>query len=149
MGIDISRLGPAAQAQIKAELARRDRENKGKQVQETARKCKQLPQMGSKLEQNYYAAYIWPKILAGQVTSCELQKRFDLLPSTEYCGIKLPAAHYTPDFVITYTNGTVEVVETKNKMIRKLQRDYIYRRRLFIERYARPNGWIFTEYIEE
>lgn len=149
MGIDISRLGPAAQAQIKAELAKRDRQHKAQQVQAAAKQCNQPPQMGSKLEQDYYTAYIWPKILAGQVVSCELQKHFELLPAAEYCGIKLPAARYTPDFVITYINGTVEIVETKNKVIRKLQRDYIYRRRLFIDKYARPNGWIFTEYMQE
>ncbi|HIZ61419.1 MAG TPA: Tn7 transposase TnsA N-terminal domain-containing protein [Candidatus Gemmiger avistercoris] len=57
--------------------------------------------------------------------------------------------HYTPDFFITYQNGTVEAVEVKSAAVRKLQRDYIYRRRLFIERFARPNGWRFTEYIQE
>lgn len=50
---------------------------------------------------------------------------------------------------MTYTNGTVEAVEVKSAAVRKLQRDYIYRRRLFIEKYARPNGWKFTEYIQE
>ena len=42
------------------------------------------------------------------------QVRFDLLPEKEYCGLKLPAAHYTPDFVLTYADGTVEVVEVKD-----------------------------------
>ena len=105
--------------------------------------------MGSKLEQDYYAAHIWPRMLAGEIASCELQKRFELLPASEYCGLHLPAAHYTPDFVITYANGQVEAVEVKARKIRQLQRDYIYRRRLFIEIIARPRGWVFTEYLKE
>lgn len=87
--------------------------------------------------------------MAGLVVSVELHKRFTLYPADTYCGLRLPAAHYTPDFFITYQNGTVEAVEVKSAAVRKLQRDYIYRRRLFIERYARPNGWRFTEYIQE
>ena len=59
------------------------------------------------------------------------------------------AAHYTPDFVIEYVTGTVEVVEVKSHFTRTAQRDYIYRRRLFIELIARPRGWVFTEYIEK
>ena len=78
-----------------------------------------------------------------------MQRRFTLYPAGEYCGIHLPAAHYTPDFFVTYANGLVEAVEVKHTVIRRLQRDYIYRRRLFIELYARPNGWKFTEYIQE
>lgn len=31
---------------------------------------------------------------------------------------------------------------------RKAQRDYIYRRRLFIDLWARPKGWVSTEYIK-
>lgn len=31
--------------------------------------------------------------------------------------------------------------------VRRLQGSYVYRRRLFIELFARPNGWKFTEAI--
>lgn len=108
-----------------------------------------LDGMGSELERQYYAAFIWPKMLAGEIASCEMQKQFTLLPPCDYCGLHLPAAHYTPDFFITYKSGACEAVEVKHKKIRQLQRDYIYRRRLFIELLAKPNGWIFTEYIRE
>lgn len=40
-----------------------------------------------------------------------------------------------------------EVVEVKSKAVRRLQGSYVYRRRLFIELFARPNGWKFTEAI--
>ena len=73
---------------------------------------------------------------------------FILLPAAEYCGIKLHKAEYTPDFWIRRKNGTIEVIEVKSKAVRRLQQSYVYRRRLFIDLYARPNGWIFREVIE-
>lgn len=147
---DLARLGPAARAQIDAARARQAAAQKARRLQTDAAKAGPLlPEADSELERQYYAAVLWPKIMAGLVVSVELHKRFTLYPADTYCGLRLPAAHYTPDFYITYTNGTVEAVEVKHAKIRKLQRDYIYRRRLFIERYARPNGWKFTEYIQE
>lgn len=146
---DIERLGHAAKKQIREELARRDSEQKARVLQDNAsRYGPMLPGADSELERRYYAAELWPKIMAGLVVSVELHKQFLLYPADTYCGLRLPAAHYTPDFVIEYTNGTVEVVEVKHEAIRALQGSYVYRRRLFIEKYARPNGWIFTEYIK-
>lgn len=146
---DLARLGPAAQKQIQAELSRRETAQKARCLQTSAaRQGPLLPGADSELERRYYTAELWPKIMAGLVAQVELHKQFLLYPADTYCGLRLPAAHYTPDFLVTYTNGTVEVVEVKHAKIRKLQRDYIYRRRLFIEKYARPNGWKFTEYIE-
>ncbi|HIX94195.1 MAG TPA: Tn7 transposase TnsA N-terminal domain-containing protein [Candidatus Gemmiger excrementipullorum] len=147
---DLARLGPAARAQIDAARARQAAAQKARRLQTDAAKAGPLlPEADSELERRYYAAVLWPKIMAGLVVSVELHKRFTLYPADTYCGLRLPAAHYTPDFFITYQNGTVEAVEVKSAAVRKLQRDYIYRRRLFIERYARPNGWRFTEYIQE
>lgn len=147
---DLARLGPAARAQIDDARARQAAAQKARRLQtDAARVGPLLPEADSELERQYYAAVLWPKIMAGLVVSVELHKRFTLYPADTYCGLRLPAAHYTPDFFITYQNGTVEAVEVKSAAVRKLQRDYIYRRRLFIERYARPNGWKFTEYIKE
>lgn len=147
---DLARLGPAARAQIAAARARQAAAQKARSLQTDAAKAGPLlPNADSELERRYYAAMLWPKIMAGLVVSVELHKRFTLYPADTYCGLRLPAAHYTPDFFITYQNGTVEAVEVKSAAVRKLQRDYIYRRRLFIERFARPNGWRFTEYIQE
>lgn len=141
MGINIADLGPAARAQALKKLQELEREKKSRP---------KLPkQEGSQLEAEYYTAFILPKIAAGLVAEVETHKRFELLPKEEYCGLSLPAAHYTPDFIITYKTGAVEVVEVKHEAIRRNQRDYIYRRRLFIDRYARPNGWVFTEYIKQ
>lgn len=152
MAVDIERLGPAAQKQIRDELERRRRADMARERQARA-KDGPLERVsgadsGSRLEDEYYMAYIWPKEIAGDIANVERHKQFELLPKSDYCGLRLPAAHYTPDFVIEYKNGTVEVVEVKHEAIRALQGSYVYRRRLFIERYARPNGWIFTEYIK-
>lgn len=144
MGLRIQDLGPSAQRQVLQKLNQLEREKKARAGQQIRKE-----DQGSQLEQEYYAAYIWPKELAGLVKKVERHRRFELLPKSEYCGLKLPAAHYTPDFLIYYTDGTVEAIEVKHEAIRKNQRDYIYRRRLFIDIVARPNGWRFTEYIKQ
>lgn len=147
---DLARLGPEAQKQIREALSRQGTAQMARHLQTSAaRRGPLLPEADSELEQRYYVAELWPKIMARLVAQVELHKQFLLYPADTYCGLRLPAAHYTPDFLVTYTNGTVEAVEVKHAKIRKLQRDYIYRRRLFIEKYARPNGWKFTEYIQE
>ena len=53
----------------------------------------------------------------------------------------------TPEFVLTYADGTVEAVEVKSKFVRRQQRDYIHRRRMFIDLVAEPRGWHFIEHI--
>lgn len=143
MGIRLQDLGPNAQRQVLQKLKQLEA---GKKTRAGSAPKKDDP--GSKLEQGYYTAFILPLELAGKIKRVELHHRFELLPKAEYCGLKLPAAHYTPDFLIYYKDGTVEAVEVKHEAIRKNQRDYIYRRRLFIDMIARPNGWRFTEYIK-
>ena len=145
MGLDtkeLARLGEDARRQIMAELTRTPREEK---------KPPLVPgsMFESELEREYYERYIFPLLATGKISKVEMHRKFELLPQDEYCGIKLPAVHYTPDFLVSYKDGTVDVVEVKHAKIRKLQRDYIYRRRLFIEKIARPSGWRFKEYIRE
>lgn len=43
--------------------------------------------------------------------------------------------------------GRGEIVEVKSKFVRRMQRDYPVRRRVFLELIARPAGWKFTEII--
>ena len=54
---------------------------------------------------------------------------------------------YTADFRLVYADGVVEIVEIKSKFVRRMQRDYAVRRRVFLELVARPAGWKFTEII--
>ena len=51
--------------------------------------------------------------------------------------------------MIEYADGTVEVVEIKSKFTRRAQRDYIYRRRLFVDLIAEPKGWRFREIVTD
>lgn len=95
----------------------------------------------------YYVGTVIPGLQAGTIAKVEPHPRWELLPEEEYCAVKLPAAHYTADYKITYSDGRVEVVEIKSKFTRRAQRDYIYRRRLFVDLVAKPNGWGFVEII--
>lgn len=90
---------------------------------------------------------ILPGIRPAKIVSQSRSPRWTLLPEEEYCCIKLPAARYTADYKITYADGRVDIVEIKSKFTRKMQRDYIYRRRLFIDLIAKPKGWGFVEII--
>ena len=62
----------------------------------------------SRGEYDYYMGTVLPKVQSGKVVKVELHRRFTMLPEKEYGNVKLPAAHYTPDFVLTYADGTVE-----------------------------------------
>lgn len=107
------------------------------------------PMFDSLAEEKYYNEYLYPLILAKEIESVELHKSFEILSSINQAGIKLRAKVYTPDFIIHYPNGSVKVVEIKDKIVKKLQRDYQLRKHLFIEKYVLPNGWEFEEVIAE
>ena len=100
-------------------------------------------------EKRYYREVILPKVACGLVVKVQEQIVFELLPEKAYCGRKRPKARYKPDFVLTYADGTVEIVEVKSRFTRRMQRDYIYRRRLFIDLVAEPRGWKFTEWYAD
>ena len=55
----------------------------------------------SRGEYDYYMGTVLPKVQSGEVVKVELHRRFTMLPEKEYGNVKLPAAHYTPDFVLT------------------------------------------------
>lgn len=103
----------------------------------------------SRGEYEYYMGEVVPRIESGEILSCERQPEFELFPAGKFGGLKLHAIRYTADFRLEYADGTVEIVEVKSKFVRRMQRDYHIRRRLFIEQYARPNGWKFTEIITD
>lgn len=98
-------------------------------------------------EYEYFVGTVRPKLKSGELLSCERQPAFVLFPPGEYNGEKLRAIRYTADFRLNYSDGSVEIVEVKSKFVKRMQRDYHIRRRIFIEQYARPNGWKFTEII--
>lgn len=155
--LELEDLPPRYRAQAELQILQR---KSGKQTQKEPETGQKRERNGEKRERNgekrkpesekrYYREVILPKVASGQIVRVQEQLRFDLLAEKLYNGMKLPAAHYTPDFVLTYADGTVEVVEIKSKFTRRMQRDYIYRRRLFIDIVAEPRGWKFTEWFAD
>ena len=161
--LELEDLPPRYRAQAELQIARRKsgtcaakmtengqyRERTGQKgavcAKSAEKPCREPPES----ERRYYREYILPKVACGQVVQVQEQVVFDLLPEKTYCGLKLPKARYKPDFVLTYADGTVEIVEVKSKFTRRMQRDYIYRRRLFIDLIAEPRGWKFTEWFAD
>ena len=79
---DLARLGPAARAQIQAELARRDRARKARRLLvDAAQAGPLLPDAESNLERRYYAAVLRPKIMAGLVESWAVSYTHLTLPT--------------------------------------------------------------------
>ena len=100
-------------------------------------------------EYEFYLGTVLPDIRAGKIRECIEHPAFPLFETAEYCGVKLGAIRYTADFRLDYADGSTEIVEIKSRFVRRQQRDYPLRRRLFIEKYAKPNGWKFTEIITD
>lgn len=148
--LELSDLPPRIRAQAEAQIAARGQKRApatpsmaaAASIAETAGM-----DFDSRGEYDYYMGVILPKVQRGQIVNVETHRAFSLLPEKEYGNVKLPAARYTADFVLTYADGTTEVVEVKSKFTRRQQRDYIYRRRLFIDLVAEPRGWRFVEHI--
>lgn len=66
----------------------------------------------SKFEAEYYAKLLLLK-KAGEITEIECQKPFTLQEGFIYEGKRFTAIKYYADFVVTYKNGKVEVIDTK------------------------------------
>ena len=152
MRISLEDLPPRYRAQVEAQIAGRKNKNAPAEqsLAEAAAAAGRLGKaFGSRGEYEFYIGEIVPGIQAGLICRATPQVRFDLLPAKEFCGLKFPAAHYTCDYMIEYADGTVEVVEIKSKFTRRAQRDYIYRRRLFVDLIAEPKGWRFRETVTD
>ena len=152
MRISLEDLPPRYRAQAEAQIAgRKNKKPPAEQsLAEAAAAAGKLGKaFGSRGEYEFYIGEIVPGIQAGLICRATPQVRFELLPAKEFCGLLLPAAHYTCDYMIEYADGTVEVVEIKSKFTRRAQRDYIYRRRLFADAIAEPRGWRFREVITD
>jgi hypothetical protein len=85
----------------------------------------------SKRESEYYLQYKADKA----IVEIECHPRYTLLESFRGNDGKAERAiTYRPDFRLTYTDGTIEVVEVKSKRTAK-EPDYIMRRKLFKNKY--------------
>lgn len=148
MRLELGDLPPRYRAQAEKQIAERTKGVPGDgmaRAAKAARRCGRT--FESRGEYEYYMGTILPGMQSGVIQEATPHVRFTLLPGKEYGNVKLPAAHYTADYVLKYADGTVEAVEIKSKFTRRMQRDYIYRRRLFIDLIAEPQGWKFTEIV--
>ena len=144
MRLDINDLPPKYRAQAEKQLAGKSCGGSLKKAVSAARATGK--QFGSRGEFEFYAAFVLPKMASGEIVNCEQQPRFLLFPEGEYDGLKLRSVRYTADFRPDYADGTVEIVEVKSKFVRRMQRDYPLRRRVFLEK-IRPLGWRFREVL--
>lgn len=146
--IELSDLPPRLRAQAEQQLlAQRKKRDPLLQAVQSAKKVGR--QFDSKGECDYYFGTILPKIKSGEIRECIQHPRFELFPAGQYGDRKLNAIRYTADFRIDYADGRVEIVEIKSKFVKRMQRDYHIRVRVFVETIARPQGWLFTEVITE
>ena len=149
--LNLEDLPPRYRAQAEAQIARRTRGKCTTTQQTLADAAKSAGKIGrtfeSRGEYEYYISVVVPGIESGRIIKATPHVAFPLLPAKDFCAVHLPAARYTADYVLEYADGTVEVVEIKSKFTRRAQRDYIYRRRLFVDLIAEPRGYVFREII--
>ena len=98
-------------------------------------------------ERGFYAYFITPRQKTGEIVKCEMHKSFVIADADDEYGLKQKV--FTPDFIVTWNNGSTEVFEIKGEQVKKLQRDYQLRKHIFILRYCKPQGWKYTEIKSE
>ena len=67
----------------------------------------------SDLECRYYKEIILTGIADGTIKKCDLQVKYLIQPKFEKNGKKYLPIYYVADFVITYANGDILVIDTK------------------------------------
>lgn len=67
----------------------------------------------SKMEMQYYRDVLCPKVESGEVTKCELQKKFKLQSGFLRNGKKIRAITYVADFYVEYADGRIEIIDIK------------------------------------
>lgn len=107
------------------------------------------------LEMRYYRDVVLPKVESGEIVDCELQKPYELQPKFIKNGKTVQAIKYVSDFVITYANGHVEIIDTKGmpdsvakikrKMFWYLYPDSDYK---WLSYSGIDGGWLEYEYIQ-
>lgn len=145
--LELGDLPPRYRAQAERQLARGGKK-RGDPLLEAARAARSTgKEFDSKGEYEFYIGTVAPRVAKGEIVEWEAHPCFPLFPAGEYGALKLRPVRYTADFRLVYADGTVEIVEVKSKFVRRMQRDYPVRRRVFLELIARPAGWKFTEII--
>ncbi len=67
----------------------------------------------SELEMRFYRGVVIPKYKDGTIKKYELQKEYILQPEYEHNNKKIRAIKYVADFYFEYSDGRIEVIDTK------------------------------------
>lgn len=67
----------------------------------------------SQLEMKYYRDVLLPKVESGEIIKYELQKKYILQDGFERNGKRVLPVTYVADFYIEYSDGHIEVIDTK------------------------------------
>ena len=67
----------------------------------------------SVMEMQYYRDVVLPLVESGSITKYELQKPYELQPGFKHNGKSVNPIIYVADFYIEYSDGHVEVIDTK------------------------------------
>jgi len=67
----------------------------------------------SELEMKYYRDVVCAGLKDGSIKDCQLQVNYELQPKFTYQNETIRAINYVADFVITYADDSVVVVDTK------------------------------------
>ena len=67
----------------------------------------------SELEMKYYRDVIQVGLQDGTIKDCQLQVKYELQPKYKYQGANILAINYVADFVVTYSDDSVIIWDTK------------------------------------
>lgn len=65
------------------------------------------------MEMRFYVEFCIPKLESGELASVELQVPYELQPKFTHNGLLVRAITYVADFVLTYADGKVVVIDVK------------------------------------
>ena len=110
----------------------------------------------SELEMKYYRDVVCPQLESGYITKCEMQIDYELQPKFIYDNKTVLPIKYKADFVITFNDGRIEVIDTKGcpdnvskikrKMFWYVYPDIIY---LWITYSKIDGGWVDYEIVKK
>ena len=110
----------------------------------------------SVVEMEYYRDVILPFFTRGLIKRYELQKPYELQPKFRHDGKTIRPIVYVADFYVEYTDGRIEVIDTKGHPDAKAE----MKRKMFWYHYpdityrwicySRPDGgWCDYEYVQK
>lgn len=107
------------------------------------------------LEMRYFRDVILPKVESGEIVEYELQKPYELQPKFIKNGKTVQAIKYVADFVVTYADGSIEIIDTKGMpdSVAKIKRKmfwYLYPDSSYhwVTFSAVDGGWCEYEYVQ-